>query len=324
MASGIKFTDKDPLSVFIRPFMGLVDFYNTVLQKLGLHGMKWIEKLYYRILIFVVQNGVKYDSFVIGSDEVTSAGDMVASPSFATDLHCDEIVELGPNMNTLVMIMIFEVVGELDVVEDVLRDDDDVEPATIVDDSDDDIGIVGGRGERGKGISTPPPLLFATTVASSPLLLSSSVYTHTNGKKERAKGERKRREGIGTHSTPPLPPLPQLFPRNPPPLPQLSSSSDSQFTAVTPPPPHRRNPSSPTTAAVLPLAIRRSPALPRVLFFIFSFLHFNSKIKSWYNCHACRTYLNMSWTTYFGGQCGHEDDRAEEERDDDDDDNDMS
>ncbi|RYQ86923.1 hypothetical protein Ahy_B10g106527 [Arachis hypogaea] len=48
---GIKFTDKDPLS------------------RLGLHGVKRVEKLFYRILISVLRDDVKYDSFVISSDE---------------------------------------------------------------------------------------------------------------------------------------------------------------------------------------------------------------------------------------------------------------
>ncbi|XP_016164139.1 uncharacterized protein LOC107606613 [Arachis ipaensis] len=70
----------------------------------------------------------------------SSTGNLVASPSFAVDLHCDEIAELDANMNTPVMILISRAVGEPDVVEDVLGDDDDVEPAMIADDSDDDIG----------------------------------------------------------------------------------------------------------------------------------------------------------------------------------------
>ncbi|RYR24908.1 hypothetical protein Ahy_B02g058489 [Arachis hypogaea] len=163
--------------------------------------MKQIEKLYYRISIYVVRDGVKYDSFVIGNDDedlqvlfhcrcqfsevripelfakfvdmvsssggsnqnhqsvpivassssthvvvssslpaIVSAGDLVASPSFAADLHCDEIMELGAKMNTLIMIPISGTVGEPDTVEDDLGDDDDVEPATIDDDSYDNIG----------------------------------------------------------------------------------------------------------------------------------------------------------------------------------------
>ncbi|RYR43675.1 hypothetical protein Ahy_A08g040072 isoform B [Arachis hypogaea] len=67
--SGIKFTDKDLLSVFLKHSTSFTEFQNTILQKLGLHGVKMVEKLFYRILIFVLRNNVKYDSFVISSDE---------------------------------------------------------------------------------------------------------------------------------------------------------------------------------------------------------------------------------------------------------------
>ncbi|RYR38776.1 hypothetical protein Ahy_A09g043955 [Arachis hypogaea] len=40
-----------------------------------------------------------------------------------------------------------------------------------------------------------------------------------------------------------------------------------------------------------------------IFFSIFSFLLFSSKIKPWYNCHTCRTYLNMSWTTHILNPC---------------------
>ncbi|RYR36661.1 hypothetical protein Ahy_A09g041624 isoform B [Arachis hypogaea] len=162
--------------------------------------MKLTEKLYYRISISVVHDGVKYDSFVIDSDEdlqvlfhcrcqfskvripellaklvdvVSSSGrsnrnhqsvptvaassstpigvssslpvmaytkDLVTSQSFAADLNHDEITDVGANINTPVMISHFVEVGKPDVVEDVLGDDNDVEPAIIEDDSDDDIG----------------------------------------------------------------------------------------------------------------------------------------------------------------------------------------
>ncbi|XP_020972683.1 uncharacterized protein LOC110269290 [Arachis ipaensis] len=198
--SGIKFTDNDPLSVFIRASTSLVDFQNTILQKLRLQGMKQIENLYFRISISVVRDGVKYDSFVIDSDKnlqvllhyrcqffevrmaellaklvdvvsnsgvsnrnyqsipmaaassstpvvassslpvMTTVGDLVASPSFAVDLHHDENAKIGANMNTPVMILILRKVGVLDAVEDLLGDDDEVEPAMIDDESDDDIG----------------------------------------------------------------------------------------------------------------------------------------------------------------------------------------
>ncbi|XP_015940141.1 uncharacterized protein LOC107465685 [Arachis duranensis] len=67
--SGIKFTDKDQLSVFLKPSTSFAEFKNTILQRLGLHGVKQVEKLFYRIPISVLRDDVKYDSFVISSDE---------------------------------------------------------------------------------------------------------------------------------------------------------------------------------------------------------------------------------------------------------------
>ncbi|RYR04651.1 hypothetical protein Ahy_B06g084425 isoform B [Arachis hypogaea] len=51
MREGIKFTDKNPLSIFIKPFTNFIEFQNTIIQKLTLHDMK------------------RYDSFIIDSDE---------------------------------------------------------------------------------------------------------------------------------------------------------------------------------------------------------------------------------------------------------------
>ncbi|RYR73694.1 hypothetical protein Ahy_A02g008165 [Arachis hypogaea] len=174
MRARIKFTDKDPLSVLIRLFTSL----NIVLQTLGLHGMKRVEKLYYIISISVVRDGVTYDLIVIDSDEdlqvlfycrhqfskvriykllakfvdvvsssggsnqnhqsilmtaasIASAGDLVVSSSFATDLHRDEIAEIDANRNTPVMILISGEVIEPNMVKDVLADNDDVDPAMI-------------------------------------------------------------------------------------------------------------------------------------------------------------------------------------------------
>ncbi|RYR48669.1 hypothetical protein Ahy_A07g034726 [Arachis hypogaea] len=66
MRSKIKFTDKDPLSVFYKTSTSFTKFQNTILQKLGLHGVKQMEKLFYRISICMLRDDVKYDSFVIG------------------------------------------------------------------------------------------------------------------------------------------------------------------------------------------------------------------------------------------------------------------
>ncbi|RYR72220.1 hypothetical protein Ahy_A02g006426 [Arachis hypogaea] len=67
--SGIKFTDKDSLSIFLKPSTSFVEFKNSILQRLGMHGVKREEKLFYRIPISVLCDDVKYDSFIISSDE---------------------------------------------------------------------------------------------------------------------------------------------------------------------------------------------------------------------------------------------------------------
>ncbi|RYQ83572.1 hypothetical protein Ahy_B10g102310 [Arachis hypogaea] len=71
----------------------------------------------------------------------------VASPSFAADLNCNRDGEIG----TPDVVPVFGQGGASDGVKDVLRekddDDDDVEPATIANDSDDDIA----RSNRAKG-----------------------------------------------------------------------------------------------------------------------------------------------------------------------------
>ncbi|XP_020963613.1 uncharacterized protein LOC110265138 [Arachis ipaensis] len=67
--SEIKFTDKDPLSVFVRASTSFTEFKDNIIRKLDLQGMKRVEKLFYRISISVLRDDVKYDSFVISSDE---------------------------------------------------------------------------------------------------------------------------------------------------------------------------------------------------------------------------------------------------------------
>ncbi|RYR46873.1 hypothetical protein Ahy_A07g032726 [Arachis hypogaea] len=67
--SDIKFTDKNPLSIFLKPTTNFAEFLNSIIQKLELQGMKRVEKLFYCIPISVLRDDMKYDSFVIGSDE---------------------------------------------------------------------------------------------------------------------------------------------------------------------------------------------------------------------------------------------------------------
>ncbi|RYR28821.1 hypothetical protein Ahy_B01g053012 [Arachis hypogaea] len=53
----------------MRPTTRFDDFVNSILQKLGLQGVKRVQKLFYRIPISVLREDVKYNYFTIGSDE---------------------------------------------------------------------------------------------------------------------------------------------------------------------------------------------------------------------------------------------------------------
>ncbi|XP_015931884.1 uncharacterized protein LOC107458192 [Arachis duranensis] len=66
---GVKFTDREPLSIFISSSSTLSDLKNSILQKFGVFGSKWVKKLFYKIFIAVVSTGVKYDTFVLAADE---------------------------------------------------------------------------------------------------------------------------------------------------------------------------------------------------------------------------------------------------------------
>ncbi|RYR38683.1 hypothetical protein Ahy_A09g043830 [Arachis hypogaea] len=63
MREEIKFTDKDSINVFIRLSTSFAKLQNTIIHKLGVHGIKRVEKLFYRISISIC------DSFVIESDK---------------------------------------------------------------------------------------------------------------------------------------------------------------------------------------------------------------------------------------------------------------
>ncbi|RYQ79660.1 hypothetical protein Ahy_Scaffold2g107617 isoform A [Arachis hypogaea] len=54
--SGVKFTDKDPLYVIVRPTTRYEDLVSSVLLKLGLEGVKRVKKFFYRIPITVLQS----------------------------------------------------------------------------------------------------------------------------------------------------------------------------------------------------------------------------------------------------------------------------
>ncbi|RYQ95060.1 hypothetical protein Ahy_B08g090050 [Arachis hypogaea] len=177
--SKIKFSNKDPLGIFLKPSTSFTEFQNTILQKLGLHGMKRVEKLLYRILICVLSDDVNsggsnwnpqssamptYCSsmpLVALSSVLVIAPEavLVASSSFVANLNRNldgKIGDTGPldefaiaTSGTPVMVLVFREGGVPDGVEDALHnDDDDVDFTTITDDNDDDIArttpVVGG------------------------------------------------------------------------------------------------------------------------------------------------------------------------------------
>ncbi|XP_057732887.1 uncharacterized protein LOC130948192 [Arachis stenosperma] len=53
---GVKFTDKEPLSIFIRSTDTLSDLKRNILQKAGLCGAKLVKKLLYKILMTVLSS----------------------------------------------------------------------------------------------------------------------------------------------------------------------------------------------------------------------------------------------------------------------------
>ncbi|RYR37849.1 hypothetical protein Ahy_A09g042761 [Arachis hypogaea] len=90
--SGVKFTNKDPFSIFIRPMTSYDDFVNSILQKLGLQGVKQL-------------GGSNRNTHTIGTVASSSSrpvgasssvpvneppDEHVTSSSFAVDLNCSE------------------------------------------------------------------------------------------------------------------------------------------------------------------------------------------------------------------------------------------
>ncbi|XP_057751119.1 uncharacterized protein LOC130969427 [Arachis stenosperma] len=184
--SGVKFTGKDPLSIFLKPTTSFADFLNSILQKLVLQGVKRVEKLFYRISISVLRDDVKYDSFVIGSDEnlevlfhcrrqflevkhlsctvacsssrpvgassfvpvVAPQDEFVASSSFAVDLNRSGGGEVGIIDRAPILLQCGASAG----MDDSLPDEDDtndVESDIIADDSGDDIAASNPGGASG-------------------------------------------------------------------------------------------------------------------------------------------------------------------------------
>ncbi|XP_015956629.1 uncharacterized protein LOC107480948 [Arachis duranensis] len=171
--SDVKFTDKNPLSIFMRPTTSYDDLVNFVLQKLGLVGVKRVKKFFYRIPISVLQEIVKYDCFTIGSDEdlqvifhchrqfhkvrthelLAKLVDVVSS-SMGSNRHTPTVGTVaGSNSRPAGIsssVPVYEPPVE-PVASPLLddSDDDDVEPDIIADDSGDDIGASEPAGAGG-------------------------------------------------------------------------------------------------------------------------------------------------------------------------------
>ncbi|RYQ95586.1 hypothetical protein Ahy_B08g090934 isoform J [Arachis hypogaea] len=152
----------------MRPTTSYNDLVNSVLQKLGLEGVKQVKKFFYHIPISVLQEIVKYDCFTIGSDEdlqvmfhcrrqfsevrtlelLEPPVEPVASPSFAVDLNCSGGGEVGIGDTVLTSLQCAAPAGLGEALLDD-PDDDDVEPDIITDDSGDDIGASEPAGAGG-------------------------------------------------------------------------------------------------------------------------------------------------------------------------------
>ncbi|XP_015936815.1 uncharacterized protein LOC107462697 [Arachis duranensis] len=170
--SGVKFTDKNSLSIFMRLTTRFDDFLNSIIQKLGLQSVKRVQKLFYRILISVLRDDVKTPELLTKLvDVVSSLGgsnrniqtlgtvagsssrpvgacssvpvnapreEPIASPSFVVDLNCSGGGEVGIVERVPISLQC----GTPAEIDDALLDDDgddDVEPDLIADDSGDDI-----------------------------------------------------------------------------------------------------------------------------------------------------------------------------------------
>ncbi|XP_052110207.1 uncharacterized protein LOC107465300 [Arachis duranensis] len=172
--SGVKFTDKDPLSIFIRPTTSYDEFVNSILQKLGLQGVKWVlfhcrrqflevrtpELLEKLVDVVSSSGGSNWNTHTIGTvagsnSRLVGASssvpvneppvEPVASPSFVVDLNCSGGGEVGIVDVVPTSLQCAAPAGLGDALLDDV-DDDDVEPDTIADDigASDPAGAGGG------------------------------------------------------------------------------------------------------------------------------------------------------------------------------------
>ncbi|XP_015935962.1 uncharacterized protein LOC127744122 [Arachis duranensis] len=77
--SDVKFTDKDPLCIIVRPTTTYDALVSSVLEKLGLEGVKRVKKFFYRIPTTVLHDTVKQFSEVRTSELLAKLVDVVSS-----------------------------------------------------------------------------------------------------------------------------------------------------------------------------------------------------------------------------------------------------
>ncbi|XP_020979657.1 uncharacterized protein LOC107641229 [Arachis ipaensis] len=161
--SGVKFTDKDPLSIFVRPTTSYDDLGNSVIQKLGLQGVKRVKNFFYRIPISVLKEIVKPAGASSSVPVYEPPVQPVASHSFAVDLNYSGGGEVGQGGFVPSSLQCVAPVGLGDALLDD-PDDDDVESDIIADDIGDDIGASEpagmGRGSS-SGTQQYPPHFFS-------------------------------------------------------------------------------------------------------------------------------------------------------------------
>ncbi|RYR67536.1 hypothetical protein Ahy_A03g013938 isoform F [Arachis hypogaea] len=189
--SGVKFTDKDPLCIIVTPTTTYDALVSSVLEKLGLEGVKRVKKFFYRIptafpevktpellakLVDVVSSSggsnrnANTIAAVAGSSSRPAVASSsapvyeppmqpVASPSFAIDLsgNVGDEVRYGEHIPTEVHCPTPAGFGD-GLFDD--PDDDDVEPDMIADESGDDVGTTVPRratGGSSSGTQQYPP-----------------------------------------------------------------------------------------------------------------------------------------------------------------------
>ncbi|XP_015965891.1 uncharacterized protein LOC107489651 [Arachis duranensis] len=152
--SGVKFTDKDPLCIIVRPTTRYEDLVSSILLKLGLEGHVSLSPAVSRAR--GVRTGIPPSSSVPAYEPPLQPA---ASPSFVVDLNGsvgDEVGE-GEYPRTSLQCVVPAGVGD-GFLDD--PKDDDVEPDMIADDNGDDAGAsepAGVGGGSSSGTQQYPP-----------------------------------------------------------------------------------------------------------------------------------------------------------------------